>query len=622
MIIHIAYRPPKGVPSTKFFTFPCIHAKRRDLSPMRSFSNRASSSPPVSRKTTNDRSASHRKTTNDSGVGRSKSVVSRRTTGSKDRRKTTALSGNSGRTGRSTEEDDESEDSEVDVENVPFHLRKAVPLHLVEARILKKSEKGQPSSPTVTQEARRRVAHNATDPGFGEQVPEEIYDPAPIEAVMVRKRIIILLLVGFFLWCGAMLPLLIVHVLTFYLSLGVQTHRAHADAIFGKLEATIAQELAPALNLAYMLSVQANMGLFNVSEPYSAITRALAFTIQESKQMQYVKVVGAAEQMLIFRPGNLHYVPKDEDGDGLIDVLINPDQMAGEVEVVPDSACKDIDPFFCFDVDQSRLQMVALTSRQVTASWFGPEFLQISKENQVLSDPDEWPLVVRFLAHVNVTEGLPTRTDPNIVDPFGIPLVLPARVGLDIALDVSQMKNVLEDVRPEGGDVFIFAVDGSIIAGTGWDPTPEADENGALRYQKIWEQSFEWANELTPEAVAKSDRMELTTSVNDLVVMKPLGESLAQGDDVANSEYLGAAIEATSKVALRVLVVVPLDAAVAPILTLLVDLAMGVIIAPFAILALVCIIALLIALVQCCRDRCRPVEEEDPYLWKFEDQED
>mmetsp|Transcript_78577 Transcript_78577/g.124002 ORF Transcript_78577/g.124002 Transcript_78577/m.124002 type:complete len:597 (+) Transcript_78577:44-1834(+) len=595
---------------------------------MRSFSNRASS-PPVSRKTTNDRPASHRKTTNDSsGVGRSKSVVSRRTTsGSKERgrskdRKSTALSGNSsGRTGRSgASEDDESEDSEVDVENVPFHLRKAVPLHLVEARILKKSEKGQPSSPTVAKDIRRRVAHNNAESDFEEKAPNEIYDPAPVEAVMVRKRVIILLLAGFCVWCAAMLPLLVVHVLTFYLSLGVQTHRAHADAIFGKLEASIAQELTPALNLVYMLSVQANMGLFNVSEPYSAITRALLYTIQESKQMQYVKVVGAAEQMLVFRPGNLHYVPKDEDGDGLIDVLINPDQMTGTVDVVSDSACKDVDPFFCLDVDLSKLRMVALPSRQVTASWLGPEFLQISKQNELVADPTDWPLIIRFLAHLNVTEGLPSRTDPNIVDPFGIPIVLPARVGLDIGLGVDQMANVLEDVRPEGGDIFIFTVDGSIVAGTGWEATP-AVQDGVLQYQKIWEMPFEWAADLTPEAVA-GERMELMTSVSDLVVMKPLGESLAEGDDVADSEYLGAAIEATSKVALRVLVVVPLDAAVAPLLTLLVDAAMGVIIAPFATLALVCIVATLIALVKFCRDRCSPVEEEDPYLWRFEDQDD
>lgn len=408
---------------------------------MRSFSNRAAS-PPTFRKTTNDRPVSHRKTTNDSsGVGRSKSVVSRRTTsGSKERgrskdRKSTALSGNSGRTGRSgASEDDESEDnSEVDVENVPFHLRKAVPLHLVEARILKKSEKGQPSSPTVATDMRRRVARNNVESDFEEKAPNEIYDPAPVEAVMVRKRVIILLLVGFFVWCAAMLPLLVVHVLTFYLSLGVQTHRAHADAIFGKLEASIAQELTPAL------------------------------------------------QMLVFRPGNLHYVPKDEDGDGLIDIRISPDQMTGTVDVVSDAACKDLDPFFCFDVDLSKLRMVALPSRQVTASWLGPEFLQISKQNELVADPTDWPLIIRFLAHLNVTEGLPSRTDPNIVDPFGIPIVLPARVGLDIALGVDQMANVLEDVKPEGGDIFIFTVDGSIVAGTGWEATP-AVQDGVLQF--------------------------------------------------------------------------------------------------------------------------------------------
>lgn len=598
----------------------------------RSFSNRASASPPVSRKTTNDRPTSHRKTTNDSS-GRSKSVVSRRTTsGSHERnrskdRKTTALSGSGSRAGRSStsEEDHESEDSEVDVENVPFHLRKAVPLHLVEARILKKSEKGQPSSPTVTQDMRRRVAQQYVPPDE-DKLPDEIYDPAPMEAVMVRKRVIILLIAGFFLWCFAMLPLLAVHVLTFYLSIGVQTHRANADAIFGKLEAMVAQELTPALNLVYMLSVQASMGLFNVSEPYWAITRSLAYTVQESKQMQYVKVVGAAEHMLVFRPGNLHYVPKDEDGDGYIDVLYAPDQITGAVEVV-DDICQDADPFFCFDItpDQwSRLTdslKVDLPSRQLTAWWLGPEFLTKSKQNEVIASPDDWPLIIRFLAHVNVTEGLPSRTDPDIVDPFGIPVPLPARVSLDIALGVDHMGGVLQDVRPDGGEVFILAADGSIIAGAGWQARPAIGESGEL-YQKIWEMQFEWAKELTPEAVVAEDRIEFMTSASDLVVMKPLGESLAEGEDVADSEYLGAAIEATSKKALRVLVVVPLDAAVAPALTLLVDAAMGVIVAPFATLALVCTVAVCIALLSYCRERCRPVEEEDPYLWKFEDQDD
>ncbi|CAJ1352804.1 unnamed protein product [Effrenium voratum] len=415
----------------------------------RSSTNQSSRS---QRKTTNEealpaRPTSHRKTTNEeANAGRTKSNVSRRTaSGSKDKsskerirskeRKSTALSGNSGRTGT----EDESEDSEVDVDNVPFHLRKAVPLHLVEARILKKAEKTQATSPSaIAKDAKRRVAQQNVEPDI-DRAPEAIYDPAPVEAVMVRKRIIILLIAGFLVWCLAMLPLLVVHVLTFYLSLGGQTHRANADAIFGKLEAQVAQELTPALNLVYMLSIQASMGLFNVSEPYEAITRSLAYTIQESKQMQYVKVVGAAEQMLVFRPGNLHYVPKDEDGDGYIDILISAEQMKGAVEVLPDTACEDLDPFFCFDVDMSRLKMVALPSRQVTASWLGPEFLQISKENEVIADPAEWPLIIRFLAHLNVTDGLPSRTDPFLTDPFGIPLVLPARVGLDVStLSVSQ----------------------------------------------------------------------------------------------------------------------------------------------------------------------------------------
>ena len=95
-------------------------------------------------------------------------------------------------------------------------------------------------------------------------------------------------------------------------------------------------------------------------------------------------------------------------------MLIAPEQMIGAVEVMPDS-CKDVNPFLCFDVAPEKLgtlEMVVLSSRQVSASWLGPEFLQTSnstallalrrqgKQNEVLADPAEWPLTIRLLAHV------------------------------------------------------------------------------------------------------------------------------------------------------------------------------------------------------------------------------
>mmetsp|Transcript_55815 Transcript_55815/g.130305 ORF Transcript_55815/g.130305 Transcript_55815/m.130305 type:complete len:614 (-) Transcript_55815:137-1978(-) len=595
---------------------------------------------PSGRKTTNEdvgRSVSHRKTTNDSGQDRrSKSNLrstSRASAGSKDRnrskeRKSTALSANSGsRTNKSQTSDEDSSDSDVDVDHVPFHLRKAVPLHLVEARILKKNEKTQATSPTaIVTEVRRRVAHQNVEPELENPPTDDIYDPPPNDQVVVRTRLICALLLVFFLWCAAMIPLLVIHVLTFYLRLGGETHTANADALFGKLEANVAQELAPALDSVYMLRKQASMGLFNVSDPYAAITRALAVTVQDSKQMQYIQIVGAAQHMLILRPGDLHYVPKDEDGDGLIDVLFEPDQMRASARVVSAQACEGQHQLLCFmeGTTMLQLQMVSLPSRHVTGSWLAPEFLLRSKKDELLSDPAEYPFVIRFLGMVNVTEGLPPRFDPNQLDPFGRPVPLPASIAVDVALSLERFEGILQEVTPERGSAYIFFRDGSILAGTGWDPLAVSyfKYEQTLEYEKIWELPTEWSEQLSPEDIESGERVEFYTSNIDLVVVKSLGDTLTEDDDLADSAYIGAAVKATSKVALRVLVVVPRDVAVAPLLTLFVDVALGVIIAPFALGGVVGFIALFLAIVRWCRDRCKPPEEEDPYLWKFDDDDD
>jgi len=545
-------------------------------------------------------------------------------------RKSTALSANSGsRTAKSqTSTEEDSADSDVDVDNIPYHLRRAVPLHLVEARIIKKGEKTQASSPTaILTDVKRRVAQQNVQPEVEGAPQEGIYDPAPQEQAIVRTRVLCLMLLVFLLWCSAMVPLLVIHYLVFALRLGSETHTANADAMFGKLEANLAQELAPALNVVFMLRTQASMGLFNISEPYGAMTRSIAGTVQDSKQIEYVQMVGASEHMLVLRPGNLHYVPKDEDGDGLIDTLIEPEQMRGIAQVKSDRPCEGTDPFLCFmeGTDLLKLQMVPLPSRHVTGSWFGPDFLLRGKEDEDLTDPSEFPFVVRFLGLLNVTEGLPPRIDPNQLDAFGRPLRLPVQIGLDVALNLYRFEDILQEVTPEGGSSYIFFLDGSILAGTGWDhmSVSYGMYESSLQYEKIWQLNTEWSPELTEEDIRSGERLEFYTSNQDLVVVKSLGDTLTQDDDsLGDSAYIGDAIKATSKASLRVLVVVPRDVAVAPLLTLFVDIALGVVVAPFATGGLVCLIFLTLAAVRWCRERCQPVQEEDPYLWKFDDDDD
>ncbi|OLQ12460.1 hypothetical protein AK812_SmicGene3662 [Symbiodinium microadriaticum] len=208
----------------------------------------------------------------------------------------------------------------------------------------------------------------------------------------------------------------------------------------------------------------------------------------------------------------MHYVPKDEDGDGLIDTLIEPDQMRGIAQVKSDRPCEGTDPFLCF------MEAGGLSVLRGPGSWFGPDFLLRGKEDEDLTDPSEFPFVVRFLGLLNVTEGLPPRIDPNQLDaPLGF-----------VALNLYRFEDVLQEVTPEGGSSYIFFLDGSILAGTGWDhmSVSYGMYESSLQYEKIWQLNTEWSPELTEEDIRSGERLEFYTSNQDLVVIEVIAKGI------------------------------------------------------------------------------------------------
>jgi len=572
-----------------------------------------------------------RKGSNDERSNRKGSNEQRSTKGNTKEhlRKGTNASMQSSRTGRSAgskaTEDDDSTDTEVDLDAVPAHLRKAVPLHLVEARILKKNEKDRtntPTSPGGTPKPGRRVGLIA-----GEE-DEEVYvdpDPPPVLEVYVDKVLLGLGIALFLAWVLTIIPMLIVHVYIFYEYLADDIHRDNAEAVLLKLEADLVKELIPALSAIQMVVLQARAGLFNNSQPYHAVTRSVSSNIKESKRLLHVRIVNAAEKMVMVRPGNLHYVAKDEDGDGYIDVLIAPEDMMAMAEVLDDTACEGQDPFFCFEVEPGSWNLVQEPESEMDISWVGPLLLTIDKTGKPLNST-QWPLVARLMAHANVSApGVSTKV-----------------LGVDVAMDLESVSQKIEDSTPKNGHIFLFSTTGEILAGTNWTASVAANaQTGDIQYQKIWELPLEWAQEITEKKLEPKERSMFWTGERDLVVMKAMGmdaneeadtddeseESTAAHSNTTSTKRKHLLVEA-SRASFRTVVMMPRQTAVRLMFSMAVDAGIGISVAPIVGAIIAFILWAVVDVLRWCRAGCpckccrccRRKEEE--FAWQLELEED
>lgn len=571
-----------------------------------------SPSTPVSRRGTKNEKQSSRSGSNlDRNARGSKDGQSRTKSGSKDlgskrgteeNRKGTNASSRTGRSGRSTNDDD-STDSEVDLNEVPMALRNAVPLHLKESRILKKNEKFREGSTSpLGQPARRRVGEFKKE--------EEILDdpdPPPIVEVYVDKYKIRIGVALFMLWAMTIIPLLLVHVFTFYNTLADKMHHSYANQVVFRLQADFATEMSPAVDTITMIGLQAGAGLFdepnenksNMTESqrkdavYVAVTRALASNIKTSQRMLFVKVVNVAEKMLMVRPGNLHYVPMDENGDGYIDVLISPENMKANAHVIE---ClfpsQGYDPFTCFNLgpEQIGAKRMHHGEHNIAITFHGPEFLEEGKDGLLLEDVRKRPLAIRMLANANFTAK---DAKPVASSVFGEEAKIPVTtLALDVGLDLAGVGEVATAQTPEGGLIFLFTADGSVVAGTNWTADYYVGEGGQVVYQNIWEFPYPWAKQVTKEKVASLEPFEFFTETKDLVAVHPAGLK----SDVLLIEAL--------RHEFRILVYLPRSTAVRDHFVHSINAGIGVAGAPvvFAIVAI--IVWLITDLVRWCRLGC------------------
>jgi len=331
--------------------------------------------------------------------------------------------------------------------------------------------------------------------------------------------------------------------------------------------------------------------------------------------------VNAAEKMVMVRPGNLHYVPKDEDGDGYVDVLIAPEDMKAMAEVVPDTACEGQDPFFCFEVEPGTWKLVNEPASEMGISWAGPFWLKWGKTGESLNST-QWPLVARLMANANVSApGVPSKV-----------------LGVDVAMDLESVSRVIGDSTPDGGHIYLFSTTGEILAGTNWTAVVKADaQTGDIKYEKIWERPFEWAREITEQKLEPKARSQFWTGQRDLVVMKAMGMDADEEDDSdARSEEANVTkrkhflVEA-SRASFRTVVMMPRQTAVRLMFSMAVDAGIGISVAPVIGAMVAFILWAVVDLLRWCRNgcpckccawcrRCRRKEEE--FSWQLELEED
>lgn len=507
--------------------------------------------------------------------GTKTSVGSGRTTkshGSKDRPTGTKLSEGSRRTNRSGGTDGDSTDSDLDVDTLPLHLKRSVPLHLKEARILKKNERPPEEVPADYVTTRRRGLLGsavAATPEHDQDVDIDD-DPPPVMSIYEDSCLLCVRLCLFSLWAMVVIGLLILHVYIFYTSLADSLHLAKADSILMKFEANIMQSLSTCVNVIDTLALAGNAGYFNLLESSTVVGNLVASVIKVDDLILRVQVVNAGTNKVVVRPGrtprvSLYPVPEEKD------------------------------PFLRLDVNYDLLKpRVQLPGQLQSLFWYGPEFLKQDGFGQTIADVNKWPYILRLLAQVNITsspsQDVPVKT-----------------IGIDVGLSLEKLNNIIRSASPNPGALFIFTTEGYLLAGTNWAASPFADPTtGSLQYAQVSQLPFSWAGKLTPEVIASSEQFLGWQNGKDLVVMRPLYfRRSANSSEPPGGPELGSS-------ALRAVIYVPRSTGVRPLLQQLIDAAIGVSATPF----IIAVFALLgfsgLQLVRCC-SRCCNSWSEDEY---------
>jgi hypothetical protein len=152
-------------------------------------------------------------------------------------------------------------------------------------------------------------------------------------------------------------------------------------------------------------------------------------------------------------------------------------------------------------------------------------------------------------------------------------------LAVDVAIDLAATIDALRETAPIGGATYVCTVDGTVLAGSNWQPDPAAmydPEEGMVVYPRLWDLGFAWTEAVSRGVLASGQEAEMWHG-SDMVVSR----ALAVGDPKGGS-YRACSVE------LRVVTTAPRSVGTSKNFKNLIHGAMGILGAPgvFLLLAL------------------------------------
>jgi len=305
--------------------------------------------------------------------------------------------------------------------------------------------------------------------------------------VMIRTRTLVLMSCPCLIWTAASITMLGIFVWCFYQRIRKDFQQVIADAALLRTEANFAAVLDPAIGVVRALALGARSGVLGDSSPYAAIAEIVAPEMLVAPALRLVQVFGAADRMVLMRPGSLHEV-------GLPAVERQPLVHALA------ASCQFIDLLSCLAPNGTAAPtLTPVPAENASIAWQAPEFFQYGAQGEPL-EPPSWVFSMRLAAHVNATEML----------------------ALDVVVNLAHAFHATQDTAPSGdGAVYVTYADGTLLTGSDWEPSAASDGAGGVFYPTLWDLDLPWSDEVKLAMVAGDRRSEVWVGP-DLAVVRPL----------------------------------------------------------------------------------------------------
>lgn len=407
---------------------------------------------------------------------------------------------------------------------------------------------------------------------------ELIREKSPWDPIYISWGLLAFRSIAVFCWGLLAAAILAVIVVRYYDSIENDLYNGAADGVVLRLEVNVSDTLGSALTTARSLALNTRSGIFNDTDPISTITLLGRQNMLGNQALLRIQAVGIATGRIVVLPGTVNVENPDPGHKFIQDV---------KVYLQPSDTCTVQAPYDCLGINTTNLVPKPSSQDGLEFAWAGPTFLTTDASGNPLAT-SAWIPSLNLVGLADPSQAVQWLLD---VAPPTMPIIL------EVAIDVVQIQKAVKELTPaDGGSLFVVTKEGDLVAASGAKVSPTVDQNGNIRYPKLWDlrPKLPWLARVTSDRLT-ANNLTITKygRLNDMVLVKPL-----------DSRFAGN---------LRAVLYLPHDTAIRKELRLFITFSFAVLASPPGASVFFPIFLLLRATWWWCRHRAKvhPLEEED-----------